>query len=292
MSGDFNDETVTRLIEPRVRAVGTGEVRRLIPYRKQRMIGPFIYADLIGPEHLSAGTGFDIDAHPHIGLATVTYLFEGRMVHRDSTGAVATVDPGAVNWMTSGAAVTHTERSHPDDQIIARELHGLQTWVALPDDSADGPAGFQHAAAGEIPKVRQGGSTIRVAVGSGFGEVSPVSTSSPLLLAEIDLVDDSPVTIDARFVERGVLAIDDGITLNDTPLAEARLAVLEPQARAVIGGRGRVMLLAGEPVGHRHIWWNFVHSDPERIEEAKRDWYHQRFPTVPDDHDIWVPLPT
>ena len=291
MATDF-DATATMLIEPRVRPVGTGQVRRLLPYRQRRMIGPFIFVDVMGPEQLAAGTGTDVDAHPHIGLAAVTYLLEGRLVHRDSTGAVAAIEPGAVNWMTAGAGVTHTERSHPDDRTTDCLLHGLQTWVALPDETEDGPARFQHIGAGEVPTERRGASTVRVAVGSGFGLESPVSTSSPLLLAEIDVAEGSPVPVDATFGERGLLAIDEGITLNDTPLREATLAVLEPGAPAVVGGRGRAMVLAGEPVGPRNIWWNFVHSDAERIEQAKHDWTHQAFPTVPGDHDPWVPLPT
>lgn len=214
------------------------------------------------------------------------------MVHRDSSGAVATIEPGAVNWMTAGGAVTHTERSHPDDRSASSDLHGLQTWVALPDDVADGPARFEQTAAAHVPIASYRDSTVRVVAGRGFGHVSPVTASSPLVLAEINLSDGSPVVVDSTISERGVIALGAAITLNNTPVPRHTLLVLEPQARVVLGGQGRAMLLGGEPVGRRHIWWNFVHSDPERIEAAKHDWTHQRFPTVPGDHDDWVPLPS
>lgn len=279
------------LIEPRVRPVGNGEVRRVLPHRTHRMVGPFIFADLIGPEVVPPGAGTDVDAHPHIGLATVTYLFAGRMVHRDSTGAVATIEPGAVNWMTAGRGVTHTERTHPERRASGGESHGLQTWVALPDDAEDGAASFHHSAADSIPEVTHGGTTIRVAVGSSFGETSPVPTSSPLILAEVRVTTESPIAVDATHPERGVLAVDDGITLDGRPLPEGSLAVLDDGTSPVIGGSGRAIVLGGEPVGPRVIWWNFVHSSRERIDEAKDDWRHQRFPMVPGDHDPWVPLP-
>ncbi len=275
------------IIDPRTAKVGSGSVRRVLPFRKRRMIGPFIFADLIGPETLAAGTGIDVDAHPHIGLSTLSYLFEGRMVHRDSTGAVSTIEPGAANWMTAGAGVTHTERSHPDDRTTERPMHGLQTWVALPHDREDGDASFEHTAADDIPEI----DGVRLVAGSGWSMESPVAVSSPLVLAELRPTDDRSITIDATHPERGVLAIDGDLRLADTPLASGQLAVLDAGSRPVLTGTGRAMLLGGAPVGERFIWWNFVHSDRERIEQAKTEWSEQRFATVPDDHDPWVPLP-
>jgi redox-sensitive bicupin YhaK (pirin superfamily) len=279
---------IEMIIDPRTATVGTGSVQRILPFRKRRMIGPFIFADLIGPETLAAGTGVDVDAHPHIGLSTLSYLFAGRMVHRDSTGAVATIEPGAANWMTAGAGVVHTERSHPDDRRVDRAMHGLQTWVALPHDRENGAASFEHTAADGMPEV----DGVRIVAGSGWSMESPVTVSSPLVLAELRPTDARPIVIDTSHPERGVLAIDGELRLGPTRLRMGQLAVLEAGAAAELSGDGRAMLLGGEPVGDRFIWWNFVHSDRDRIEQAKTDWSEQRFPTVPGDHDPWVPLPT
>src|SRR6056297_1117890 len=251
------------------------------------MIGPFIFADLIGPDTLAAGAGLDVDAHPHIGLSTLSYLFDGRMVHRDSTGAVSTIEPGAANWMTAGAGVTHTERSHPDDRPTSRPMHGLQTWVALPHDREGGDASFEHTASSDIPDV----DGVRLVAGTGWSMESPVAVSSPLVLAELRPSDARSISVDATHSERGVLAVDGDLRLGGTPLQAGQLAVLEIGTRPELSGHGRAMLLGGDPVGERFIWWNFVHSDRDRIEAAKAEWTEQRFPTVPDDHEPWVPLP-
>lgn len=255
------------------------------------MVGPFTFADLIGPEELTDATSPAVDAHPHIGLATVTYLLGGRMVHRDSTGAVATIEPGAVNWMTAGGGVTHTERAHPDDANVPRTLHGLQTWVALPVDAEDAAPSFEHAAASALPVEAVGGSRIRLAVGTGWGMESTVVGSSPLVLAEVKLDAGSPVPISTEHSEVAVMAIDGDIDVNGERIGSGQLAVLDPSYRLVLGGAGTAIVLGGEPVGKRHMFWNFVHSDPDRIEQAKADWLEQRFPLVPGDHDPYVPLP-
>lgn len=279
-------------IEPRVRPVGTGQVLRLLPWRARRTVGPFIFADLMGPVTLEAGQAADVDAHPHIGLATVTYLFAGRMVHRDSTGAVQTIEPGAINWMTAGHGITHTERNHPKDRGTSRMHHGLQTWVALPDNSEDVESAFAHYAAADIPVESSHGARIRLLAGTSWGIESPVEVASPLVLAEVNLGDNGTLVLDDTHPERAVLAVDGDVAIDGHRLKREHLAVIERGARPTITGRGRVVVLGGEPVGKRHIWWNFVHSDPERIEAAKVDWMEQRFPLVPDDHDPWVPLPT
>jgi len=251
------------------------------------MIGPFIFADLIGPETLAAGTGIDVDAHPHIGLSTLSYLFAGRMVHRDSTGAVATIEPGAANWMTAGAGVAHTERSHDDDRTTDRPMHGLQTWVALPHERENGAPSFEHTAADRIPVV----DGVRIVAGSGWSMESPVAVSSPLVLAELRPTDTRSIAIDATHPERAVLAIEGDLRLDGTELRMGQLAVLEARTTPVLSGSGRAIMLGGAPVGERFIWWNFVHSDRDRIEQAKAEWSEQRFPTVPGDHEPWVPLP-
>lgn len=278
-------------IDPRVRPVGTGRVRRLLPYHARRMVGPFIYADVIGPETLQPGSGINVDAHPHVGLSTVTYLFDGRMVHRDSTGAVQTIDPGAVNWMTAGSGVAHTERSHTDDLPATRTVHGLQAWVALPTEAEETEPSFQHAPATEIPTDKIGRSSVRVTVGSGWGLDSPVTGSSPLILAELSLDPASPIPIASKLPELAVIALTGDVRVNDEAITSGQLAVLRSKAPARLSGSGTAIVLGGEPVGKRTIWWNFVHSNPDRIEQAKSDWTNQRFPQVPNDHDTFVPLP-
>jgi len=256
------------------------------------MVGPFTFVDLIGPEELDDATSPNIDAHPHIGLATVTYLVDGRMVHRDSTGAVATIQPGDVNWMTSGSGVTHTERAHPDDADVPRTLHGMQTWVALPDGSEETDAAFVHAGTTDLPADSVGRSTIHLAVGTGWGMESPVIGASPLVLADIRLDAYSPVPISTPHAEIAVLAVDGDIAVNHDRIDTGQLAVLDTSHDLTLSGSGTAVVLGGDPVGKRHIFWNFVHSDKDRIEQAKADWVDQRFPLVPDDHEPYVSLPS
>ncbi len=282
---------VELLIEARTRPVGQGSVRRLLPFRRRRMVGPFIFCDLSGPEELAPGVGMNVDAHPHIGLSTLTYLWAGRAVHRDSTGAVQTIEAGAVNWMTAGSGVTHTERSHPDDLGVTTPYAGAQFWVALPDGAEDGPPGFEHCPADQVPTETRAGVQVRVPVGEALGMAAPIAGSSPLALIEVTLRGGS-LTVPVVHPERAVLAVGPGVSLDGMPLADSTLAVLTPGSAPTLTGSGTAMILAGEPIGPRTIWWNFVHSDPERIEAAKQDWLHQRFPTVPGDHDPYVPLPT
>ncbi|MGI9605745.1 MAG: pirin family protein [Acidimicrobiales bacterium] len=279
------------IIEPRIRSVGDGTVRRLLPYSKRRMVGPFIFCDLMGPEELEPGQSMNVNAHPHIGLSTLTYLLEGRVVHRDSTGAVQAIEPGAVNWMTAGRGVTHTERSHPDDASASASLFGVQTWIALPEDAEEGLPRFEHCGARDVPEEARDGVTLRVAAGTAFGVEAPVTGSSPLGLAEISL-SDVGVQIEPDHPERAILAMKGGLTLAGTSLEAGSMMILDEGDRPELHGSGTALMLAGEPVGPRHIWWNFVHSSRDRIEAAKDDWTNQRFPTVPSDHDPWVPLPS
>jgi redox-sensitive bicupin YhaK (pirin superfamily) len=285
------NDAISLIIEARERPVGNGVVHRLLPWRRRRMVGPFIFADHIGPDELVSGTGVDIDAHPHIGLSTLTYLFAGRLVHRDSTGAVETIEPGDVNWMTAGEGVTHTERSPAAERSATRTLHGLQSWVALPLEAENRAPRFEHHASATLPNDERHGTMVRVVAGNGWGMQSPVAVSSPLVLALLELSGDGSIEVDDSHPERAVLAIDGPVTLGGQRLPRGQLAVLAPGARPRLVGRGRTMVLGGEPVGPRHIWWNFVHSDRDCIEEAKRRWTRQEFPEVPGDHEPWVPLP-
>ena len=290
-SPQSNTQAIELTIEPRNRPVGNGTVRRLLPFRRRRMVGPFIFCDLMGPEQLGSGDAMNVDAHPHIGLSTLTYLTTGRAVHRDSTGAVQTIEAGAVNWMTAGSGVTHTERSHPDDIGATVEMFGIQTWVALPTAAEDEPPRFEHCPAEAVPTANGPGVQLRVVAGTGFGLAAPVTGSSPLALVDMQLTGGSLVF--ARdHPERAVLALSDGLSLGSTQLPAGHMAVLERGATPTLRGRGRAMMLGGEPVGARHIWWNFVHSNPDHIDHAKQQWIDQSFPKVPHDHDPYVPLPS
>ena len=273
------EEAIALLIEPRERPVGNGIVHRLLPWRNRRMVGPFIFADHMGPDEQPPGVAVDVDAHPHIGLSTLTYLFEGRLVHRDSTGVVQTIEAGDVNWMTAGSGVTHTERTPAGERHRLRRLHGLQSWIALPTETEDGAPWFEHHGAAAIPHEQRGGATVRVVAGTGWGMRSPVAVSSPLVLAEIHLSDDDST----RHRQRAPRDRHPRRRRRDSPspasqLPAGHLAVLEPGAHPALAGQGHAMVLGGDPVGHRHIWWNFVHSDLARIEDAKRRWADQRIP--------------
>jgi redox-sensitive bicupin YhaK (pirin superfamily) len=276
--------TVERVIAPRRRRVGAAEVDRLLPYHARRMVGPFIFADLMGPADLAPGHGADVAAHPHVGLATVTYLFDGALVHRDSTGAVQRIEPGGVNWMTAGSGVAHSERS-PDDARAARSgLAGLQTWVALPDEAEEADPSFQHAAAAALPAVGDGGVTIRLLVGSAFGAASPVPGASPLFHADVHLAAGARMALPGEHPERAVLVVDGEVEVDGQRIPPRHLAVAaagDAVARAT--SAARVVTFGGAPVGRRFIWWNFVASSEERIERAKADWATGRIGAVPGE---------
>lgn len=284
---------VAAVIAPRVRPVGSGTVRRLLPVRTHRQIGPFTFADLIGPDRLEPGRGIDVDAHPHIGLATVTYLFEGALVHRDSTGAVQQIKPGDVNWMTAGSGVCHTERTPTDVRASGHTVSGLQTWVALPDEHERDQPSFQHVEASELPSAVVGDASIRVVVGSGFGVASPVRVASPLLLAELVLAGGGATSVPADHPELAVLVASGSVTIDDTAVPEAHLAVLTSGEVSELRAEGptRCVVLGGESVGPRLIWWNYVASSQALIDDARRRWDAQEFPVVPGDHDRWTPQP-
>jgi redox-sensitive bicupin YhaK (pirin superfamily) len=284
--------TVERVIAPRRRSIGAAEVDRLLPFHARRMVGPFIFADLIGPEELGPGRGADVPPHPHIGLATVTYLFDGAMVHRDSTGVVQTIEPGGVNWMTAGAGVAHSERSPDEARPVTTSLAGLQTWVALPTESEDVEPSFQHAGAAELPAVSDGGVSVRLLVGTGFGAASPVPGASPLFHADVHLDAGTRVALPVEHEERAVLVIDGEVEVDGERIEPRHLAVVDPGDAVVRAStRARVMTFGGAPVGKRYIWWNFVASSEDRIEAAKADWAARRFAPVPDETER-VELPT
>jgi redox-sensitive bicupin YhaK (pirin superfamily) len=275
-----------RIIAPRKRHVGASQVDRLLPFHARRMVGPFIFADLMGPEDLAPGRGADVAPHPHVGLATVTYLFDGALVHRDSTGAVQRIEPGGVNWMTAGAGVAHSERSPDDARAAASTLAGLQTWVALPAEAEEVAPSFEHADAAELPAVSDGGVAVRLLVGTGFGAAAPVAGASPLFHADVHLAADARFALPREHDERAVLVIEGDVEVAGESVPFRHLAVAttgDAVVRAI--SPARVVTFGGAPVGRRYIWWNFVASSEARIEEAKADWSTGRIPPVPGESD-------
>jgi redox-sensitive bicupin YhaK (pirin superfamily) len=273
-----------RIIAPRPRRVGASTVDRLLPFHARRMVGPFIFADLMGPEDLAPGRGADVAPHPHVGLATVTYLFDGALVHRDSTGVVQRIEPGGVNWMTAGAGVAHSERSPDDARAAASSLAGLQTWVALPDAVEEVPPSFEHAGASDLPAISDGGVAVHLLAGTGFGAASPVAGASPMFHADVALAAGARIALPTEHDERAVLVVDGDVEVAGEAVPLRHLAVAaagDAVVRAI--SPARVVTFGGAPVGRRYIWWNFVASSEARIEEAKADWRAGRIPPVPGE---------
>ena len=281
------------LIEPRARNLGGFEVRRLPPSARRRSVGPFVFFDEIGPTAFPAGTGIDVRPHPHIGLATVTYLFEGEILHRDSLGSVQPIQPGAVNWMTAGRGVTHSERTSPELRARGQRLHGIQSWVALPRDLEEAEPGFRHYPADSLPVVERNGATLRLIAGEAYGERSPVETALDLLYLEAELTAEATLPLPEDKAEVAVYVVGGEVRIGDAAVASGRMAVLSPDASCAITAlsQTRFMLLGGATVdARRYMWWNFVSSSEARIEQAKTDWRDGRFPQVPGEDDI-IPLP-
>ena len=280
------------VIVPRTRDLGDGfEVRRALPHGKRQMVGPFIFFDHFGPVQFMSGKGMDVRPHPHIGLATVTYLFEGAMVHRDSLGVVQRIEPGAINWMTAGRGIVHSERTPDDLRGLTRRSHGLQLWAALPEADEETEPSFAHTPARDIPQQEVGGARVRVLIGSAFGAASPVAVRSSTLYLDIALSagDGFPLPPAA---ERAVYVIDGVAQLDGTDLPPGQMVVLAPDEEPMLSadGEARVVLIGGAPLGHRHMWWNFVSSRKERIVMAADDWAAGRFPAVPGETEF-IPLP-
>jgi redox-sensitive bicupin YhaK (pirin superfamily) len=280
------------MIETRARDLGDFTVRRALPDRRRQRVGPFIFFDHMGPAEFEPGTGVNVRAHPHIGLATITYLFEGEMLHRDSLGYVQPIRPGAVNWMTAGRGIVHSEKVTEEVLASGQRLHGLQTWVALPAGAEEVEPSFEHYPAEDIPAVSVDGVQIRVVLGSAFGVSSPVSTRSETLYVEAVLEPGQSVAI-PEAEELAVYVVEGSVAINREIVEAGVLAVLHDGARGTVTAESaaRVMFAGGDTLeGERFIWWNFVSSSRERIEQAKKDWREQSFDSVPGETDF-VPLP-
>ena len=271
------------------------KVQRLLPFRGRRMVGPFIFFDQMGPEILRAGQGLDVAPHPHIGLATVTYLFDGELFHRDSLGTMQMIRPGEVNWMTAGKGIAHSERSPQETRQHGGKIFGIQSWVALPESQEETAPTFAHHAAETLPVIEGEGKQLRLIVGSLFGERSPVATLSETFYADVFLSPGAVLPMPIEQEERALFVVEGAVTIDaDSMVYDAgQLLVFKPGAAVTVKsiGAARVMMLGGAAMeGPRHIWWNFVSSSRQRIEQAKADWREGRFGPVPDETEF-VPLP-
>ena len=282
-------------IDSRQRDLGDGfTVRRLLPSAARRTVGPFIFVDHMGPVHLSAGHGLDVRPHPHINLATVTYLFEGEILHRDSLGSEQPIRPGAVNWMTAGRGIVHSERSPSSERSLGPRVHGMQLWVALPTAHEEDAPSFQHHAAATIPRVERPGARLRVIAGAAYGVTSPVAVLSPLFYVGAELDAGAELALPDEHRQRGAYVVGGAVSVDGKTFTEGSMLVFRERAPARLKalGAARVMLLGGAPLdGERHIWWNFVSSSQERIERAKDDWRSGRFPKIRGDDVEFIPLP-
>ena len=281
-------------IPPRVHDLGGGfTVKRLLPHAQRRSVGPFVFFDHIGPASLGVDQAMDVRPHPHIGLATVTYLWEGSIMHRDSLGSLQEINPGDVNWMTAGRGIVHSERTPDRLRDPPQRMHGLQTWVALPREHEEDAPAFAHHPAASLPVIELPGARLVVVAGHAFGERSPVRVLVDTLYVSIELRAGQRLLIPAEHAERALYPVQGEFTLDGQPLPADHLAVLETGTEPLLEAQadGRIMLLGGAPLdGPRFIWWNFVSSSRERIEQAKAAWREDAMGQVPGEHER-IPLP-
>jgi redox-sensitive bicupin YhaK (pirin superfamily) len=284
--------TVELVIEAKAKDLGGFSVRRVLPSPQRRMVGPFIFFDHMGPAEFPPGQGIQVRPHPHIGLATVTYLFEGEIMHRDSLGFVQPIQPGAVNLMTAGRGIVHSERAGSDLETSSR-LHGIQSWMALPTDQQEIEPDFVHYPAENLPELEQDGLQVRVIIGEAYGVRSPVKSYCPMLYLECRAKQGSTLNLPEIYEEQAVYVVSGEVDIGEQRLSSGVMAVTSPgeAVQMTATADSRVMVIGGAPVGSRHIWWNFVSSSRERIEQAKTDWRQNRFKMVPGESEF-IPLPT
>ncbi|WP_300029645.1 pirin family protein [uncultured Roseobacter sp.] len=297
--GDAVDSIET-VIVPRARDLGGFEVRRALPAPKRQMVGPFIFFDQMGPAEFLTGKGIDVRPHPHIGLATVTYLYKGKIHHRDSLGTDQWIEPGAVNWMVAGHGITHSERTDGEIRKNPHSLFGIQTWVALPEEAEDNAAAFEHAPKDTLPFLQGEGKEVRLILGTAWGETAPVSTFSEIFYADAVLEAGAKIPLPDNHEDRGVYVVGGSISVGGETYDAGQMMVFRPgdNLSLTAGAQGaRLMMLGGATLnGPRHIWWNFVASSRDRIDAAKEawragDWAHGRFQLPPGDDDEFIPLP-
>lgn len=285
---------MTTIIAPRVHDLGGFQVRRAVPSVQARSVGPFVFVDQMGPAVFEPGRGIDVRPHPHIGLATVTFLWAGTITHRDTLGSLQDINPGDVNWMTAGRGIAHSERTPAQARDRGSEAHGMQTWVALPKADEEIAPEFHHHSGATLPQLQRDGSLLRVIAGRGFGMESPVRVFADTFNIAIDLQPDAEVKIDDSHIERALYVLDGEAQLDGADIPKQHLVLLDRGTRPALRAKTplKAMLLGGEPLdAHRHVWWNFVSSSRERIEQAKQDWLDGRFGKIPGDESEFIPLP-
>lgn len=283
---------IDQLIQPRTEDLGEFSVRRMLPNAKCRAIGPWVFFDHMGPADFPAGPGIKVRPHPHINLATVTYLFEGEILHRDSLGCVQPIRPGDINLMVAGSGIVHSERERPEMIESERRIHGLQLWLALPEADEETAPEFLHYPDQEIPALTVNEVPVRVMLGSAYGVTSPVKTFAQTLYVEASLQPSQRLLI-PEIEERAVYVAGGAIEINGEPVPEFAMATLNSTSglEIITKQASRIAIIGGENIGHRHVWWNFVSSRKQRIEQAKQDWAEGRFPRVPGDEEEFIPLP-
>ena len=289
----FSCDAVEIAIVPRTVDLGGLTVRRALPSARRRMVGPFIFFDHFGPAEFRSGQGLDVRPHPHIGLATVSYLFDGEIVHRDSLGTLATIKPGDVNWMKAGRGIAHSERTDQARRGGGEHLHGLQCWNALPVAHEESAPGFIHHGVDELPVITGEGKNVRLIAGAAYGAKAPLKTTWDTLFADATLAPGARLPVNADYEERAIYVVAGEVDIAGDRFGPGQLLVLRPGDRLAVDavGEARVVLVGGAPMdGPRHIWWNFVSSRKERIDDAKADWKSGRFTPVPGD-DEFIPLP-
>lgn len=293
VDGD-NPDAVDLVIVPRARDLGGFEVRRALPSAKRQMIGPFIFWDQMGPASFPVGEGINVRPHPHIGLATLTYLFDGEMYHRDSLGSSLPIRPGEVNLMTAGKGIVHSERMDEAFKATGPHLFGIQSWIALPKAHEETAPAFEHRAEADLPTLEAEGKAVRIIAGTMWGETSPVTTLSDMIYADVMMQTGARLPIPAEHEERAIYVAEGAISVAGDRFESGQLLVLHPGDPVTVeaGSQARILVFGGEPMdGPRHIWWNFVHSSKDRIEAAKADWKAKKFDIVPGDDEEFIPLP-
>lgn len=266
----------------------------MLPAAERRLVGPFIFWDHMGPSSFEPGHGLDVRPHPHIGLATVTYLFEGEIVHKDTLGSDEAIQPGAVNWMIAGRGIAHSERTSPQARKQGSRVHGIQSWVALPLDREETEPSFRHHPAGSIPETRVDGVRLRVLAGAAYGLTAPAQILSPMFYVEAELFTAKRIALPEEYEDRSVYVVEGAVVCGGQTIEPGEMIVAPPGSEFVIAAErpSRVMLLGGAPLeGARHIWWNFVSSSQARIDQAKQAWKEGRFGKIPGDALEFIPLP-
>jgi len=279
------------VLEPKAKDLGGFTVRRVLPAAERRMVGPFIFFDHMGPAQFPPGEGIQVRPHPHIGLATVTYLFTGEIIHRDDLGYVQPIRPGAVNLMTAGRGIVHSERAG-EDLHTTSHLHGIQSWMALPTDEEECDPAFVHHPASDLPVFEADGVRVTVIIGEAFGKRSPVAVRAPMRYLELRMPAGSSIRVPADYEEQAAYVVDGDVRIGDTGFTTGLMAVARPSRdlHLLAEADSHVMIVGGAHMGPRHIWWNFVATSKDRIEQAKRDWEEQRFGRIPGETEF-IPLP-